>query len=165
MTRKHGVTKQLLRTKRSADEYDECILMQERVVERIRRGAAVVALNAANLPTQQAPDCCVRPILTSSFGLIPSRVVHSRMQFTLHATRRTPRSQRFALLCKQSIPTWSVKTRRAPSRHRVGARVYGPTSCDHARACCEYPLYPHPRHQINRRSYATGWLPCRGGAL
>ena len=44
------------------------------------------------------------------------------MQYTLHATRRTPYG---ALRLVQAMPAWLVKTRRAPSRHSRDARVYG----------------------------------------
>ena len=44
------------------------------------------------------------------------------MQFTLHATRRTPhRASRLV----QAMPAWLVKTRRAPSRRSRHSRVYG----------------------------------------
>ena len=47
------------------------------------------------------------------------------MQFTLHATRRTPHG---ASRLVQAISAWLVKTRRAPSRHSRDARVYGHTT-------------------------------------
>ena len=47
------------------------------------------------------------------------------MQLTLHATRRTPHGASRLVL---AMSAWSVKTRRAPSRHRKDARVYGPTA-------------------------------------
>jgi len=46
----------------------------------------------------------------------------SRMQLTLHATRRTPHGPSRLV---QAMSAWSVKTRRAPSRRCRGARVYG----------------------------------------
>ena len=49
----------------------------------------------------------------------PRPLVRSRMQLTLHATRRTPHD---ASRLMQGIPAWSMKTRRAPSRHRRDAR-------------------------------------------
>ena len=49
----------------------------------------------------------------------------SRMQLTLHATRPTPHG---ASRLVQAMPVWSVKTRRAPSRHGRDARVYGHTT-------------------------------------
>ena len=49
-----------------------------------------------------------------------SQAVLSRMQLTLHATRRT---RRLVL----AMSAWSVKTERAPSRHCRDARVYGRT--------------------------------------
>ena len=47
------------------------------------------------------------------------------MQFTLHATRRTPHG---ASRLVQAMSAWLVKTRRAPSRHSRDARVYGHTT-------------------------------------
>ena len=55
-----------------------------------------------------------------------SHAVLSRMQLTLHATRRTPHGASQGLV--QTMPAWSVKTRRAPSRHRRDARVHGYTT-------------------------------------
>ena len=46
----------------------------------------------------------------------------SRMQLTLHTTRPTPHG---ASRLVQEMSAWSVKTRRAPSRHRRDARLYG----------------------------------------
>ena len=54
-----------------------------------------------------------------------SKVVLSRMQLTLHLARPTPHG---ASPLVQAIPTWSVKTRRAPSRRCRDARVYGHTT-------------------------------------
>ena len=51
-----------------------------------------------------------------------SQAVLSRMQLTLHATRRTPHGASRLVL---AMSAWSVKTRRAPSRRCRGARVYG----------------------------------------
>ena len=50
------------------------------------------------------------------------RAVLGRMQFTLHATRRTPHG---ASRLVQPMSAWLVKTCRAPSRHSIDARVYG----------------------------------------
>ena len=44
------------------------------------------------------------------------------MQSTLHATSRTPHG---ASRLMQAMSAWSVKTRRASSRHCTDARVYG----------------------------------------
>ena len=44
------------------------------------------------------------------------------MQLTLHATRRTPNGASRLML---AMSAWSVKTRRAPSRHCEYAKVYG----------------------------------------
>ena len=53
------------------------------------------------------------------------RAVFGRMQFTLHATRRTPHDASHLV---QAMPAWLVKTRRAPPRHSRDARVYGHTT-------------------------------------
>ena len=53
------------------------------------------------------------------------RAVLARMQFTLHATRRTPLS---ASRLVQAMSAWLVKTRRAPFWHSRDARVYGHTT-------------------------------------
>ena len=53
------------------------------------------------------------------------RAVLERMQFTLHAIRRTPHG---ASHLAQATPAWLVKTRRAPPRHSRDARVYGHTT-------------------------------------
>ena len=55
-----------------------------------------------------------------------SQAILSRMQLTLHATRRTPDG---ALRLVQAKSAWSVKTRRAPSRHCSDTRVYAHTTC------------------------------------
>ena len=52
------------------------------------------------------------------------RAVIGRMEFSLHATRRTPHG---ASRLEQAMSAWLVKTRCAPSRHSRDARVY-----DHA---------------------------------
>ena len=53
------------------------------------------------------------------------RTVLRRMQFTLHATPRTPHG---ASRLVQAMPAWLVKTRRGPSRHSRDARVCGHTT-------------------------------------
>ena len=62
-----------------------------------------------------------------------------RMQFTVHATRRTPHG---AWRLVQAIPAWLVKTRRAPSRHSRDGRVYGHTTT--AMQKSSTPLAPLP---------------------
>ena len=68
---------------------------------------------------------------TQSYAIPPlhpksvSRAVLRRMQFTLHATRRTPHG---ASRLVQATSASLVKTRRAPSRHSGDARVYGHTT-------------------------------------
>ena len=54
-----------------------------------------------------------------------SQAVLSRMQLTLHATRRSPHG---ASCLAQAMLAWSVKTRHAPSRHCRDTRVYGQTT-------------------------------------
>ena len=54
-----------------------------------------------------------------------SKAVLSRMQLAPHATRRTPHG---ASRLVQAMSAWSVKTRRAPSRHYRDASVYGHTT-------------------------------------
>ena len=51
-----------------------------------------------------------------------SRAVLSVMQLTIQATRRTPHGASRLVL---AMSAWSVKTRRAPSRHCRDANVYG----------------------------------------
>ena len=53
------------------------------------------------------------------------RAVLGRMQFTLHATRRTPHGESRLV---QAMSAWLVETRRAPSQHIRDARIYGHTT-------------------------------------
>ena len=73
------------------------------------------------------------------------------MQLTLHVTRRTPHG---ASRLVQTISTWSVKTRRAPSRHCREARVYGHTTT--AIHDIEYPPPPRPRPAFRARYLHKG---------
>ena len=67
-----------------------------------------------------------------------SRAGLGRMQLTtLHATGRTPHG-----VLVQAMSTWSVETRRAPSRHCRDARVYGHTTT----AVHELTTPPTPPH-------------------
>ena len=78
------------------------------------------------------------------------RAVLGRMQFTLHATRRTPHG---ASCLVQAMSAWLVKTRLAPSRHstRRNARVYSMVVRPrHAQT--EYP----PHHTPSLRIPYTG---------
>ena len=59
------------------------------------------------------------------------------MQFTFHATRRTPHG---ASRLVQAMSGWLVKIRRAPSRHGGDARVYGHTTT----AVHKLSTPPHP---------------------
>ena len=54
-----------------------------------------------------------------------SQAVLTKMQLTLHATRRTPHG---ASRLVQAMSAWSVKTLRGPSRQCRDARVYGHTT-------------------------------------
>ena len=69
----------------------------------------------------------VRARFAISSPLFPSLpgAVLGRMQFTLHATHRTPHG---ASRLVQAMSAWLVKTRSAPSRHSRDARVYGHTT-------------------------------------
>ena len=53
------------------------------------------------------------------------RTVFGKMQFTLHATCRTPHGDSRLV---QATSAWLVNTRRAPSRHSREARDYGHTT-------------------------------------
>ena len=55
----------------------------------------------------------------------PQKTILSRKQLTLHATRPTPRG---ASRLVRAMFAWSVKARRAPSRHCKDARVHGHTT-------------------------------------
>ena len=54
-----------------------------------------------------------------------SQAALGTIQLTLHATCQTPHG---ASRLVQAVSAWSVKTRRAPSRHCSGAKTYGSTS-------------------------------------
>ena len=73
------------------------------------------------------------------------RAFFGRMQFTLHATRRTPHG---ASRLVQAMFAWLVKTRRVPSRHSRDARVYGHTTTGHAQT--EYPPPSAPRESRHK---------------
>ena len=65
--------------------------------------------------------------LSSIYRRSASKAVLSRMHLALHATSATPHG---ASCLVQAISAWSVKIRRAPSRHCRDARVYGHTTTD-----------------------------------
>ena len=69
------------------------------------------------------------------------RAVLERMQFTLHATRRTPRG---ASRLVQATSAWLVKTRRAPSLHSRHVGVYGLTTTAKHKLSTPLPLPPFP---------------------
>ena len=80
-----------------------------------------------------------------------------RMQFTLHATRRTPHgASRFA----QAMSAWLVKTRRAPVRQSRDARVYV-WSYDYGHEQTEYPSPRPPRLRMDLWGYQKHPKNCR----
>ena len=87
------------------------------------------------------------PTILSTTSTLPSvrkkvfasQAVLGRMQLTLHASHPAPPVSLRAW-CKQSMPAWSVKDRRALSRHCGGARVYGVTT----RAVHDLSTPPYP---------------------
>ena len=66
---------------------------------------------------------------TLSIRIPASQALLSRMRLTLHATRRTPHGASRLVLAMSS---WSVKTRRAPSRHCSDARGLWSYDCGYA---------------------------------
>ena len=81
------------------------------------------------------------------------RAVLGRMQFTFHATRRTPhRASRLV----QAISAWLMKIQRAPSRHSRDARVYGHTTTATHKLSTP-PPHPHPSN-----SPQAHVISCRG---
>ena len=87
---------------------------------------AVVNSKHASLAVTTAP----RPSLNSLDAVMRMQESPPRKRFLVgcsspfHAINRTPHG---ALRLVQTMSTWSVKTRRAPSRHRRDARAYGHT--------------------------------------
>ena len=72
-----------------------------------------------------------------------SQAVLTKMQLTLHATRRTPHG---ASRLVQAMSAWSVKTLRGPSRQCRDARVYGHTTTTvHDNEHTHTPLAPTAR--------------------
>ena len=74
------------------------------------------------------------------------RAVLGRMQFALHATRRTPHG---ASRLVQAMSAWLVKTRRASSRHSRDTRVYGHTTTAMHKLSIRLPIRPAavcPKH-------------------
>ena len=88
------------------------------------------------------------------------RAVHARMQFALHAIRRTPHG---ASRLELAMSAWLVKTRRAPSGHSRDARVYGHTT----KAMHKLSTPPPPRvawvlyHRSTRPVGVFGEETCR----
>ena len=95
---------------------------------------------------------------THKVPMSASRAVVSRMQRTLHATRRTPHG---ASLLVHAISAWSMKAQRAPFRHGRDARVYFEVwsyGCRYARKLGTHPLNGcRPMDQI--------WSTCAGDVL
>ena len=84
------------------------------------------------------------------------RAVLGRMQFTLHATRRTPHG---ASRLVQATSASLVKTRRAPSRHSRDARVYGhTTTAMHKLSTPPRPPSPVPRPGSYQVFLCASWL-------
>ena len=79
-------------------------------------------------------------VLSSIARKSASKAVLSRMQLILHATRRTHLG---ASRLVEALSTWSVKTRRAPSRHCRDARAYG-----HATTAMHDNEYTPPHNMI-----------------
>ena len=79
------------------------------------------------------------------------RAVLGRMQFTLHANRRTPHG---ALRLVQAMSAWLVKTRRVRSRHGGDARVYGHTTT--AMHKLSTPPPPPTNSTIESRTHIVG---------
>ena len=80
-----------------------------------------------------------------------SQTVLSRMQLTLHATRRTPH---VVPRLVQAMSAWSVKTRRLPSRHCKDARAYGHTTTAMHDMSTPPPALPPP---FRSWSLSPGW--------
>ena len=80
------------------------------------------------------------------------------MQFTLHATHRTPPG---ASRLVQAMPAWLVKTRRAPARHSRDARVYGHTTTTMPKlsAPSPPPRTTHPPSDLYRLVVPTNRSP------
>ena len=78
------------------------------------------------------------------------RFVEGWMQFTLHATRRTPYG---ASRLVQAMSAWLVITRRAPSRHSRDARIYGHTTT----AMHKLSTRPPPPPLLADILYRLGW--------
>ena len=110
------------------------------------------------------------PNMQASAHKVPksaSQVVPSRVPLTLHAIRR---SRHGASRLVHAISAWSVKTRRAPPRHRMEARAYGHTTTSmpetSTRPPTPFPLPQPPppkqgnankhKHARRRREDASG---------
>ena len=89
------------------------------------------------------------------------RVVLGRMQFTLHAARRTPHGSSRLV---QAISAWSVETRCAPSRQSRAARVYGHTTTAMQKLSTPPPT-PHikPVYCVSRGFLEERFVALSGG--
>ena len=95
----------------------------------------------------------INSLKLSSVCKSASQAVHSRMQLTLHATRRTPHG---ASRLVRAMSAWLVKHRHAPSRHCRDARDHDYTT--NAMHEIEYisPIgYPPPPAKINETLKAS----------
>ena len=81
----------------------------------------------------------INSLKLSSICKSASQAVLGKMQFTLHATRRTPHG---ASRLVQAMSACSVKTRHAPSRQSRDARVYGQYDYGHAQKLSTPPPPP-----------------------
>ena len=89
-----------------------CYIIIPIAVSEVATQENKVKLIGAVIHTQESRNKVPKSVLRAVFG---------RMQFTLHATRRTPHG---ALRLVQAMSAWLVKTRRAPSRHSRDASLY-----------------------------------------
>ena len=103
------------------------------------RGSYIVPGTATAVSSSGHTGKQIISLKLSSMCKSASRAVLSRMQLTLLATRRTPRG---ASRLVQAMTAWSVRTRRAPSRHFRDARVHGHTTT--ALYVVEYTPPPDP---------------------
>ena len=100
--------------------YNDCCLWSGHT----RKQSNALALSPIN---KKVGTRCAEVHLTSGSG---------RMQFTLHATRRTPHGA--SRLVQVMSASRLVKTQRAPSRHSRDARVYGHKTTAHGRTLFDF---------------------------
>ena len=79
-----------------------------------------------------------------------------------HPLRYSPNTSRFASRLVQAMPAWSVKTRRAPSRHCGDARVYDRSNRamhDHEGSLWLSPSLPRQDPSSTCREHGSAWSP------